>query len=46
MDIKIKDWVIYNRQRGVCIDGTAFIAKDKQIYDEIHPLLPPFEFIP
>ena len=46
MEIKLKDWVIDNRQRGVCIDGAAIIAKGKQIYEEIHPLLPPIDFIP
>lgn len=38
MELKLKDWIITNRNLGACIDGTLIKSKAKEFYLEINPV--------
>ena len=38
MEVKLKDWIITNRNLGACIDGTLIKSKAKEFYLEINPV--------
>ena len=38
MEVKLKDWIITNRNLGACIDGPTIKAKAQEFFLEINPV--------
>ena len=46
MELQLKQWIIDQRNKGVCISGSEIQKKSGQIFNQIHPTNPPANFVP